>query len=183
MGLLAPDCRLTAGPDLRRRCAGGPFQGSVPAFSKSTSPSFAQSGTRAGLLAPIYLAYSPNGSGRRRSRHSAPISREPPRIRGSFVDQHFSLTGTLRIYRRAIGWDLLRVPANLLLSPATLTVLVASRIAARLGLARTAAWLDGHRPFFVRRLRARSHGSSQRSCCSSLSHSPAARAPGTLLPT
>ena len=66
-----------------------------------------------------------------------------------FVDQHFSLTGTLRVYRRAIGWDLLRVPANLLLSPATLAVSLASRIAARLGLARTAAWLDRYRPFFV----------------------------------
>jgi len=65
-----------------------------------------------------------------------------------FVDQHFSLTGTLRVYRRAIGWDLLRVPANLLLSPATLAVSVASRIAARLGVARTAAWLGRHRPFF-----------------------------------
>src|SRR5262249_51640155 len=65
-----------------------------------------------------------------------------------FVDRHFSLTGTLRLYRQAIGWDLLRVPANLLLSPATLTVSVASRIAARLGLARTAAWLYRHRPFF-----------------------------------
>jgi hypothetical protein len=62
-----------------------------------------------------------------------------------FVDQHFSLTGTLRLHRRAIGWDLLRVPANLLLSPATLAVSVASRIAARLGLARTAAWLDEQR--------------------------------------
>jgi hypothetical protein len=39
------------------------------------------------------------------------------------------------------------VPANLLLSPATLAVSVASRIAARLGLACTAAWLDRHRPF------------------------------------
>ena len=66
----------------------------------------------------------------------------------AFVDGHFGLTGTLRLHRQAIGWDLLRVPANLLLSPATLGVSVASRIAARLGLARTAAWLDRHRPLF-----------------------------------
>jgi len=64
-----------------------------------------------------------------------------------FVDRHFSLTGTLRLHRRAIGWDLLRVPTNLLLSPVTLAASVASRIAARLGLARTAAWLDRHRPY------------------------------------
>jgi hypothetical protein len=66
----------------------------------------------------------------------------------AFVDQHFSVTGTLRVHRQAIGWDLLRVPANLLLSPATLAASVASRIAARLGLARTAAWLGRHRPYF-----------------------------------
>jgi hypothetical protein len=65
-----------------------------------------------------------------------------------FVDRHFSLTGTLRLHRRAIGWDLLRVPANLLLSPAALAVSVTSWIASRLGLAPTAAWLDRHRPFF-----------------------------------
>jgi uncharacterized protein DUF6635 len=65
----------------------------------------------------------------------------------AFVNRHFSLTGTLRLHRRAIGWDLLRVPANLMLSPATLAVSVASRIAARLGLARTAAWFDRHRPY------------------------------------
>src|SRR5262249_49691010 len=64
-----------------------------------------------------------------------------------FVDQHFSLTGTVRLHRRAIGWDLLRVPANLLLSPVTLAVWVVPRIAARLGFARTAAWLERHRPF------------------------------------
>jgi hypothetical protein len=64
-----------------------------------------------------------------------------------FVDQHFSLVGTLRLHRRAIGWDLLRVPANLLLSPVTLAVSVASRIVARLGFARMATWLDRHRPY------------------------------------
>jgi len=65
-----------------------------------------------------------------------------------FVDQHFSFTGTLRLYRPAIGWDLLRVPANLLLSPVTLAVSVTSRITDRVGFARTAGWLDRHRPFF-----------------------------------
>ena len=46
----------------------------------------------------------------------------------AFVDRHFSFAGTLRLHRRTIGWDLLRVPANLLLAPATfgLAVLGAS---------------------------------------------------------
>jgi hypothetical protein len=66
----------------------------------------------------------------------------------AFVDRHFGLVGTLRLHRRAIGWDLVLVPANLLLSPAVLAIAVASRIAARLGLAGTAAWLARHRPLF-----------------------------------
>src|SRR5258707_12617349 len=30
-----------------------------------------------------------------------------------FVDRHFTLAGSLELHRRAIGWDLLRAPANL----------------------------------------------------------------------
>ena len=64
----------------------------------------------------------------------------------AFVDRHFSLLGTLRLHRRMIGWDLLRVPANLLLAPAALGVAVLDRLAARAGFLRTAAWLGRHRP-------------------------------------
>ena len=102
-----------------------------------------------------------------------------------FVDRHFSLIGALRLHRQAIGWDLLRVPANLLLSPATLAVSLASRIAARLGLARTAAWLDRYRPFFVTavaregrdaKVTAPSYASSQRPLRGSVScRTPAPR--------
>jgi hypothetical protein len=62
-----------------------------------------------------------------------------------FVDRHFSLAGTLRLHRRALGWDILRVPANLFLAPFALAVAVAGRLAARAGLSRSAAWL-GRRP-------------------------------------
>ena len=122
----------------------------MPAFSASTNPSFAQSRTRA-RAAGAYLL----GMQSEREWARAVVRDTARRYLASrrecvdpFVDQHFSLIGTLRLHRRAIGWDLLRVPANLLLSPATLAVSVASRIAARLGLACTGAWLDRHRPFF-----------------------------------
>ena len=133
-------------PELRWRL----FPGSVPAFSASTNPSFAQSRTRAGAAGAYLLGMQSEREWARAvvrdiARRYLASRRE---CVDPFVDQHFSLTGTLRLHRRAIGWDLLRVPANLLLSPATLAVSVASRIAARLGLARTAAWLDRHRPFF-----------------------------------
>ncbi|MGE5269728.1 MAG: DUF6635 family protein [Thiohalocapsa sp.] len=66
----------------------------------------------------------------------------------AFVDRHFGLTGTLRLHARTVGWDVLRVPLNLLLAPAALAFAVAGRLAARAGLARTAVWLAAHRPIF-----------------------------------
>jgi len=120
----------------------------VPAFSASTNPWFARS--RAGAADAYLLGMQSEREWARAvvrdiARRYLASRRE---CVDAFVDRHFSLTGTLRLHRQAIGWDLLRVPANLLLSPATLAVSVASRIAARLGLARTAAWLDWHRPFY-----------------------------------
>src|SRR5215472_7709888 len=122
---------------------------SLAAVSPSTNPSFAQTRPRAGAAGAYLLGMESEREWARAvvrdiARGYLASRRE---CVGPFVDQHFSLSGTLRLHRRAIGWDPLRVPANLLLSPATLTVSVASRIAARLGLARAAAWLDRHRPF------------------------------------
>jgi hypothetical protein len=51
-----------------------------------------------------------------------------------FVARHFSLAGTLRLHRRALGLDLLRAPANVALAP----VFLASRVLA-LGLSLTPA--------------------------------------------
>jgi hypothetical protein len=39
-----------------------------------------------------------------------------------FVDRHFTLAGSLALHRRAIGWDLLRAPANLFLAGPALSV-------------------------------------------------------------
>jgi hypothetical protein len=66
----------------------------------------------------------------------------------TFVDRHFGLAGTVRLHGRTLGWDLLRVPANLLLAPVALSVTVLSRIAARAGLARLAASLRRDRFLF-----------------------------------
>jgi hypothetical protein len=169
-------------PGFAPELPGGPFQGLVPTFLALTNPSFAHS--RRGRRTYLLGMQSEREWARAVVRDTArryPASRRE--CVDPFVDRRFSLTGTLQLYRHAIGWDLLQVPANLLLSPATLAVSVASRIAARLGFAHMAAWLDRHRPSFDRRWRARSHGSSRRSCCSSLAHSPTAITPRTPLPT
>ena len=52
----------------------------------------------------------------------------------SFVDDHFSFRGTLALHRRAIGWDLLRAPVNVLLAVPQVLLLLGS------GLARWARW-------------------------------------------
>lgn len=41
--------------------------------------------------------------------------RARPLVRG-FIRQNFGLRGTLRLHRHALGWDLLRAPANVLLA-------------------------------------------------------------------
>ena len=62
-----------------------------------------------------------------------------------FVDRHFGLLGSLALHRRAIGWDLLRAPANLFLAGPALAVKLASRAARQAGYTRMAAWLARRR--------------------------------------
>ena len=64
-----------------------------------------------------------------------------------FVDRTFSLPGTLRLHRRAFGWDLLRSPANLALSAPHLAARVGAGLARHAGLAPAADWLDSRRYF------------------------------------
>jgi hypothetical protein len=63
----------------------------------------------------------------------------------AFVDHHFSLLGSLALHRSAIGWDLLRAPANLFLAGPALAVKLISRAAQQAGCRRIAAWLAGRR--------------------------------------
>lgn len=44
-----------------------------------------------------------------------------------FVDETYSLTGSLRLHRHALGWDMLRAPANILLSVPHLAIRLAAR--------------------------------------------------------
>ena len=58
-----------------------------------------------------------------------------------FVDQHFTFIGSLKLHRRAIGWDLLRSPINLLLAPPHLGLNLAGQAVQRLGAKRSGLWL------------------------------------------
>ena len=55
-----------------------------------------------------------------------------------FVDRHFSLRGTLHLHRKALGWDVLKAPANLSLAAPQVIARTAAGAAARLGATRMA---------------------------------------------
>ncbi len=66
----------------------------------------------------------------------------------AFVDRHFTLAGSVVLHRRALGWDLLRAPANLFLAGPALAVKLMSWAARRAGMQRVSAWLAGRRLLF-----------------------------------
>ena len=59
-----------------------------------------------------------------------------------FVDRNFSLIGSLRLHRHAIGWDLLKAPANVALALPQVALKLGSGAARRLGQPKIAAALD-----------------------------------------
>lgn len=76
--------------------------------------------------------------GRDAARHY--IAAQRGRIDG-FIDRHFTFAGSLALHRRALGWDLLRAPANLFLAGPALAVTLAGWGAGRVGMPRLAGWL------------------------------------------
>jgi len=60
-----------------------------------------------------------------------------------FVDRHFSLRGSLGVHRAAIGLDVLRAPANLLLAGPHAGMKAVGLLADRLGRRRLAQRIDG----------------------------------------
>jgi hypothetical protein len=71
---------------------------------------------------------------------------ESRRVRiDAFVERHFTLAGAIALHRRALGWDLLRAPANLFLAGPALGVKLLAWAARRGGMEVVAAWLAQRR--------------------------------------
>ncbi len=68
------------------------------------------------------------------------FARRRERIR-PFVDRNFSLRGSLKLHRRAIGWDIARAPFNLSMAAPQIGLLLAGKAAGKLGASRIAARL------------------------------------------
>lgn len=64
-----------------------------------------------------------------------------------FVDRHFGFAGAWRLHRRALGWDMLRAPANLAMGLPAVGVKAAAATAQRFGARQTADWLNRRRMF------------------------------------
>ncbi|MBK1634913.1 hypothetical protein CKO19_04120 [Rhodovulum adriaticum] len=62
-----------------------------------------------------------------------------------FVRAQFGLRGTLRLHRHALGWDILRAPVNVMLSPVLILARLSGWAAGQLGARRVAGWLLSRR--------------------------------------
>jgi hypothetical protein len=63
----------------------------------------------------------------------------------AFVDRNFSLRGSLRLHRAAVGWDIARAPFNLTMAAPQIGLLLAARAAGKMGASRAAATLGSKR--------------------------------------
>ncbi|WP_373354033.1 DUF6635 family protein [Pseudoroseicyclus sp. CXY001] len=62
----------------------------------------------------------------------------------AFCDRHFTFRGSLRLHRAALGWDLLRAPANVVLAPLQILSRLGQMLLRALRLRRPADWLARH---------------------------------------
>jgi hypothetical protein len=63
----------------------------------------------------------------------------------AFVDRHFSLAGSLTLHRRALGWDVLKVPMNILLAVPNIGLQLSAVAARRVRAKRMSRFLASRR--------------------------------------
>jgi hypothetical protein len=66
----------------------------------------------------------------------------------AFVDRHFSLAGSAAIHRKAIGWDMLKAPANIALAVPQIATKLAAIGAKAVGAERASAYLNSRKLMF-----------------------------------
>src|SRR5215207_1519854 len=66
----------------------------------------------------------------------------------AFVDRHFSFSGSLSMHRKAIGWDMLKAPANIALAIPQLAAKLAAAGAKAVGADRTSEYLGSRKLVF-----------------------------------
>lgn len=66
----------------------------------------------------------------------------------AFVDRHFSLAGSAAIHRKAVGWDMLKAPANIALAVPQLATKLAAAGAKAVGAERASVFLGSRKLMF-----------------------------------
>lgn len=66
----------------------------------------------------------------------------------AFVSKHYSLVGSIKLHRHAIGWDLMRSPANVALAPVFLLARLTALLLRLVGLKRLSNWIVSRRIYF-----------------------------------
>src|SRR5918998_1661813 len=66
----------------------------------------------------------------------------------AFVDRHFSFAGSLSMHRKAVGWDMLKAPANIALAVPQLAAKLAAFGAKAVGADRVAEYLGTRKLVF-----------------------------------
>jgi len=85
---------------------------------------------------------------RRAARLAAGFAEARARL-DPFTRRHFSIAGTLRLHRHALGWDLLKAPANAMLAPVNIVLRLLAVCLHLLGLRRLARRIAA-RPLMLR---------------------------------
>lgn len=78
-------------------------------------------------------------------RAPTPGADDPMARIDGFVRHWFTWPGSLRLHRAALGWDIARAPANLILSPVLVVARLVAWVLGRAGLRRASLWLRGRR--------------------------------------
>lgn len=77
-----------------------------------------------------------------------PRTRRETEVR-AFVRARYGLRGTFALHRAALGWDLLRAPLNVSLSPVFLLIKLVSALLGWVGMTRASVWLAGRQVFLT----------------------------------
>jgi hypothetical protein len=98
-----------------------------------------------------------------------------------FIEHHFTWPGTLHLHSAAFGWDFLRAPINVMLSPVLVLTRIAAIVCRRIRLCRITNWLAGRRILLPTAVSRRVEALIATDLLDlPLPQGPAARAPGAL---
>lgn len=86
--------------------------------------------------------------GRAQPADTRPRSRREAEVR-RFVRARYGLRGTVALHRAALGWDLLRAPVNVSLSPVFLVIKLVSLLLGWIGMRRASDWLAARQIFLT----------------------------------